>query len=88
MDKANESKKVGIKGFKFRLATSEDMARLSGYKFNAVTPFFMQNESLVVVLDSNIAALDPQYFWLGGGRWSLKLGISVDDFKTYTGSRM
>ena len=53
-DKANESKKVGIKGFKFRMATQEDMSRLSGYKHNAVTPFFMANEDLVVVLDEHI----------------------------------
>ena len=79
---------MGIKGFKFRLASQDDMARLSGYKFNAVTPFFMKDESLVVLLDKHIAELDPQYFWLGGGRWSLKLGTSIEDFKTYTGSRL
>ena len=34
-------KKVGIKGFKFRLCENQDMERLSGYRFNAVTPYFM-----------------------------------------------
>ena len=41
-----------------------------------------------MVLDKHIAELDPQYFWLGGGRWSLKLGISIDDFKKYTGDKL
>ena len=54
-----EDKKIGIKGHKFRLATNEDMAELSGYKFNAVFPFFMKNETLPIILDKSIADLDP-----------------------------
>ena len=64
------------------------MADLSGYKFNAVTPFFMANESLPVILDENIANLESGYFWMGGGRVSLKIGISVSDFKRYIGDRL
>jgi hypothetical protein len=44
-------KKIATKGFKFRLATPEEMAKLSGYMFNAVTPFFMADESLTILLD-------------------------------------
>ena len=73
-------KKIGIKGYKFRLASNEDMAELSGYKFNAVTPYFMTNDKLPIIIDKSIADLDPAYFWMGGGRVSLKLGTSVADF--------
>ena len=74
-------KKVGIKGFKFRLSENKDMEELSGYRFNAVTPFFMQNNTLPVILDQSIANLSPSFYWMGGGRVSLKLGISVEDTK-------
>jgi prolyl-tRNA editing enzyme YbaK/EbsC (Cys-tRNA(Pro) deacylase) len=53
------------------------MNRLSGYQFNAVTPFFMNDSTLPIIIDKSIINLDPPYFWLGGGRVSLKLGISV-----------
>ena len=64
------------------------MAELSGYKFNAVTPFFMKNESLPIIIDKSIADLEPAYFWMGGGRVSLKLGTSVADFQKYCGDRL
>ena len=50
-DKKDEDKKIGIKGYKFRLCTNEDMEELSGYRFNAVTPFLMKNETMPVILD-------------------------------------
>ena len=81
-------KKVGIKGFKFRLSENTDMEKLSGYRFNAVTPFFMADQTLPVILDDSIASLDCGYFWLGGGRVSLKLGTSVDEFKQHLGKRL
>ena len=64
------------------------MAKLSGYMFNAVTPFFMADETLTVIMDQNIADLDPQYFWMGGGRRSLKMGCSINEFKQYVGKRL
>ena len=41
--KADADKKIGAKGFKFRMASPEDMANLSGYEFNAVTPWGMKD---------------------------------------------
>ena len=64
------------------------MERLSGYRFNAVFPFFMKDETLPIILDQSIADLRPQYFWMGGGRVSLKTGTSVADFKKYAGDRL
>ena len=84
----DKTKQVGGKGFKYRMAEDQVMADLSGYRFNAVTPFFMTNEKLPVLLDQSIVDLEPSYFWMGGGRVSLKLGMSVSDVKAYFGDRL
>ena len=40
--KAKEGgKKMGIKGFHYRMAEEKDALELSGYDYNAITPFFM-----------------------------------------------
>ena len=39
-------------------------------------------------MDQHIADLDPQYFWMGGGRLSLKMGCSIAEFKQYMGKRL
>ena len=49
---------------------------MSGYKYNAITPFFMNDNSLKIILsDSIVNGLNPGYFWLGGCRVELKMGI-------------
>ena len=50
-------KKVGVKGFHFRLAEEADALNLSGYKYNAITPFFMNGggEHLPIILSEDIA---------------------------------
>ena len=60
---------ISTKGFRFRLAEHEDALSLSGYEFNAITPFFMQGEgqNLPIILSEEIAKLDPAYFWFSGG---------------------
>ena len=49
---------------------------------NAITPFFMKpgGQKLPILLSEKIAKLDPSYFWMGGGRLELKMGISVEEF--------
>ena len=84
----DKEKKIGGKGFKYRMATEEVMSDLSGYAFNAVCPFFMKNEKLPVLFDKSIADLTPSFFWMGGGRVSLKLGMSVEEFQSHFGDRM
>lgn len=85
----DESKHIGKKFFKYRLADEEDAYALSGYKYNAITPFFMKDNSLKIILADTIAkGLNPDYFWLGGGRVELKLGISVEEFLGYFGDRV
>ena len=78
-----QQKVVGKKFFKFRLADEADAFELSGYKYNSITPFFMKNDSLRIILSKGIYDLDPKYFWLGGGRVELKLGVSVDEFMRF-----
>ncbi len=82
-------KQIAKKFFKFRLAVEEDAYALSGYKYNAITPFFMQNNNLKIVLaDTIVKGLNPAYFWLGGGRVELKMGVSVEEFLAYFGPRV
>ncbi|OEU22860.1 YbaK/ProRS associated domain-containing protein [Fragilariopsis cylindrus CCMP1102] len=63
--------------FDWRVADSDDNDRITGYKFNSVTPFGL-NEEVPIILSSAIANLG--YFWMGGGHVHLKLGLSVSDF--------
>ena len=35
---------MSLKCFHFRLAEEEEALDLSGYQYNAITPFFMKNE--------------------------------------------
>ena len=48
----------------------------------------MQNDSLRIILSEGIYKLEPGYFWLGGGRVELKIGVSVEEFMQYFGNRV
>jgi len=49
----------------------------------------MRDNSLKIVLaDTIVKGLNPAYFWLGGGRVELKMGVSVEEFLAYFGSRV
>lgn len=60
---------------------------MTGFVNNAITPFFMRegSSSLPIVLSEAIFKLKPPYFWMGGGRVELKMGVSVDEFINYFG---
>ena len=75
-------KKVASKGFHYRLADEADALNLSGYAYNAITPFFMTGggERLPIILSEDIAQMNPAYFWFSGGRIQIKMGVSVPDF--------
>ena len=62
------------------MADEADAYELSGYTYNSVTPFFMKDNSLRIIIGNTIASLEPRYFWLGGGRIELKMGISLEEF--------
>lgn len=91
--KDQKDKQIGRKFFKYRLAEEEDAYALSGYRYNAITPFFMRderggNDLKIIIADTIVNGLNPGYFWLGGGRVELKLGVSVEEFLAYFGDRV
>ena len=51
-------------------------------------PFFMKDDKILILLAKHIYDLEPKFFWMGGGRPELKLGISVDEFMKYFGDRV
>eukprot|EP00980_Cylindrotheca_fusiformis_P019005 scaffold6374_cov121-Cylindrotheca_fusiformis.AAC.6 len=63
--------------YDIRVASPEDNDRITGYKFNSVTPFGLK-EPVMIILSSEIVPYS--YFWMGGGHVHLKLGMSVSDF--------
>jgi Uncharacterized conserved protein len=76
---SKSSHKLSRKFFHFRLAEENVAKELTGYGYNAITPFLMKN-NIVVLLSDSILQLNPQYFWMGGGEVDLKLGMSVEEF--------
>lgn len=66
--------------FDFRLASSEDNDRLTGYVHNSVTPFGMSDDKVPIVLASAIKDVRPAFVYMGGGHVDLKLGMAVEDF--------
>ena len=48
----------------------------------------MNDDKMMIILSEDVTKLEPAYLWLGGGRTSLKIGLSVKDFLTYFGSRV
>lgn len=49
----------------------------------------MQDNTLKIILSESIVKdLDPAYFYLGGGRVELKMGLSVEEFLGYFGDRV
>lgn len=68
------------KQFEFRLASSEDNDRLTGYVHNSVTPFGLKDGKVPIVLASDITKVRPSFMWMGGGHVDLKLGMAVEEF--------
>jgi len=65
--------------FHFKLATEEDSFRISGFKHNAITPFGLKLQ-IPFVLCSRIVETAPDWFYMGGGKIDVKLGIPTSDF--------
>lgn len=63
---------VGSQFFNLRLVAGDVSDALSGYSHNAVTPVGMATR-LPIILSHKIAALQPDFFWLGGGEVDLKV---------------
>jgi prolyl-tRNA editing enzyme YbaK/EbsC (Cys-tRNA(Pro) deacylase) len=68
--------------YDWRVASSEDNDRLTGYQHNSVTPFGLQDphSEVTIVLTETVIPLG--FFWMGGGHVHLKLGVATSDFIT------
>jgi len=84
----NDQLKISWKCFHFRLAPEELAVNLTGFVNNAMTPFFTAEGAshLPIILSEAITDLKPAYLWMGGGRLSLKMGISVAEFTQFFGA--
>lgn len=71
--------KLGVQYFRPRQAHFETSEKLSGYASGCVTPVGLRTP-LPIMLSHEIANLQPDFFWMGGGENLLKLGMSVADF--------
>lgn len=81
--------RVDYSSFDFRVASSEDNDRLTGFKHNAVAPFGLvgkdnEKDGMLMVLAEAIVPL--RFFWMGGGHVRLKLGMSVPEFVAASGA--
>jgi len=65
--------------FDFRIASEEDNDRLTGYRYNSVTPFGLAKPDEICLVLSQ-AVVPRQFIWMGGGHVHLKLGVTVSDF--------
>ncbi len=81
-------KPMSRQGFHFRLAQDEEAFQMSGYKYNAITPFFFKDPTVPIILSEDITLLEPAYIWFSGGTLDVKMGVAVNDFLRYFGSRV
>mmetsp|Transcript_4657 Transcript_4657/g.6056 ORF Transcript_4657/g.6056 Transcript_4657/m.6056 type:complete len:266 (-) Transcript_4657:162-959(-) len=73
-------KRIDPSKFDFRVASSADNDKLTGYTHNAVTPFGLL-EYVPIILSSSIMDTDmTQFIWMGGGHVHCKVGMATKDF--------
>ena len=63
--------KLGTQYFRPRQAAFETSEKLSGYPSGSVTPVGLKTP-LPIILSHEIAKLQPDFFWMGGGEELLK----------------
>ena len=72
--------------FDFRVASSEDNAKLTGYSHNAVSPFgLLDSKSVTIILSKSICDMmkvtkTSPFIWMGGGHIHCKVGMATTDF--------
>ena len=80
------SRVLGRRVADISMAKEEDAMKLSGSEHNAMTPVLMrptkefEKYQVPVILSERIAALNPPFFWLGGGEVDVKFGIDTRKF--------
>lgn len=80
------SKIIGSKVTQIQRAEESIAGKLSGAKHNAMTPVFLRPQkgyekyNVSVLMSQKIAAMNPPFFWLGGGEIDVKYGIDTRKF--------
>lgn len=75
------TKRYDTNKFDFRLASSEDNDRLTGYTHNAVSPFGLLDTKAVTIILSKSITESAKFIWMGGGHVHCKIGMATSDFK-------
>lgn len=74
------TKRYDTNKFDFRLASSEDNDRLTGYTHNAVSPFGLLDPNSVTIILSKSIIDTAKFIWMGGGHIHCKIGMATSDF--------
>lgn len=79
------TKRYETNKFDFRVASSEDNSRLTGYTHNAVSPFgLLEKDSVTIILSKSIKDMTTKsqtpFIWMGGGHVHCKVGMATIDF--------
>ena len=75
--------RLPAKNFEFKVAKQTDSDRLTGFEHNSVSPFGLAQDVPIVLATAIETGVN--FFWMGAGDVDLKLGMSVDDFKSASG---
>ncbi|KAH0793066.1 YbaK/aminoacyl-tRNA synthetase-associated domain-containing protein [Histomonas meleagridis] len=69
-----------------KLAPEDIAGKLSGAEHNAMTPVYLNPRKgyekyvIPIIMSQRIAAINPPFFWLGGGEVDVKFGIDTRKF--------
>lgn len=77
--KEHTNGELSRKMINIRLVAEEISDELSGFGHNSVTPVGIKTR-LPIIMSHHIAALVPDFFWLGAGEEDLKVGMSAGEF--------
>ncbi|CAD8173976.1 unnamed protein product [Paramecium pentaurelia] len=72
-------KQISRNKLHFRLTSDEMSYQLSGYQFNAITPFNMVQNMPLLISDR---ILNLEYIWFGGGHTDVKLRMDIKEMCT------
>ena len=77
--------KLANKHFHFRLCDNDLAFEMTGFTFNAIGPYLMKCKDLMILFPKSLYDVYPEYFFLGGGEYELKVGLTIDDFMKLLG---
>jgi hypothetical protein len=77
--------KLANKHFHFRLCDNDLAFKMTGFTFNAIGPYLMKCKDLMILFPKSLYDVYPEYFFLGGGEYELKVGLTIDDFMKLLG---